>query len=120
MADPEPRPPRGANTARKRSRVRPRGPYQDIIDADESATKAAATRQSRSTVERAIGTARAVTIGTALGVHSQGELKNYRSDAEGHPRRGQRRCKGLYNVEEIIVQVVWIFAVEIQGRNFID
>ncbi|KAJ0169307.1 hypothetical protein K1T71_015191 [Dendrolimus kikuchii] len=69
MADPDPRPPRGASAARKRSRVRSRGPYQDVTDADESATKAAVTRRSRSTVGRGRGAARAVSVGAAPGVH---------------------------------------------------
>ncbi|KAJ0175827.1 hypothetical protein K1T71_008986 [Dendrolimus kikuchii] len=73
MADPEPRPPRGASAARKKSHVRSRGPYQDAIDADESAAKVAVTRRSKSISGRGRGAVRAVSVGAAPGVRPQDE-----------------------------------------------
>ncbi|KAJ0169129.1 hypothetical protein K1T71_015288 [Dendrolimus kikuchii] len=73
MADPEPRPPRGASAVRKRSRVRSRGPYPDLPNADESAIKVHAPRRSRSTAGRGRGAVRAVSVGAPPGAHSQDE-----------------------------------------------
>ncbi|KAJ0179420.1 hypothetical protein K1T71_005132 [Dendrolimus kikuchii] len=98
MADPDPRPPRGASAARKRSRVRSRGPYQDVTDADESATKAAVTRRSRSTVGRGRGAARAVSVGAAPGVHPHVEPVGVTSVAatitEATPKATHAGAKG--------------------------
>ncbi|KAJ0182862.1 hypothetical protein K1T71_002231 [Dendrolimus kikuchii] len=82
MADPEHRPPRGASAARKRSRIRSRGPYPDDPGADESANKIYMARRSRSTVALyGRGAARAASLGAVTRARSRNESAGDTSDA---------------------------------------